>query len=75
MDPLRNPYMPGAGAQPPELTGREEVLDRARVMLGRARRRRVSKAFVAYGLRGVGKTVLLNQICQMVLAIAYDTCG
>lgn len=74
MDPLRNPYMPGAGAQPPELTGRDEVLDRARVMLGRARRRRVSKGLVAYGLRGVGKTVLLSQIRQMALDAGDRVC-
>jgi hypothetical protein len=74
MDPLRNPYMPGAGAQPPELTGRADILDRARVMLGRARRHRVSKAFVAYGLRGVGKTVLLNQVRQMAVEAGDRVC-
>lgn len=71
MDPIRNPYVPGAGAQPPELTGREELLERARVTLERVRLGRPAKSFIAVGLRGVGKTVLLNRVRQMAEAIGY----
>jgi hypothetical protein len=71
MDPIRNPFVPGAGAQPPELTGREELLERARVTLERVRIGRVSKSFIAVGLRGVGKTVLLNRVRQISEQIGF----
>jgi len=71
MDPIRNPYVPGAGAQPPALTGREDLLERARVMLERVRLGRPTKSFIAVGLRGVGKTVLLNRVRQMAETIGY----
>lgn len=62
MDSRRNPYAPGAGNQPPELAGRDDIIERAGVALDRIRGRRSARSFVFYGLRGVGKTVLLNRI-------------
>ena len=62
MDPIRNPYAPGAGTQPPELAGRHAILESARIALERTRIGRSTKSFMLVGLRGVGKTVLLNLI-------------
>jgi hypothetical protein len=62
MDPRRNPYAPGAGTPPPELAGRNELIERAAVALDRIRDHRAARSFILYGLRGVGKTVLLNRI-------------
>ena len=62
MDPRRNPYAPGAGAAPPELAGRADIIERAAIALDRIRAGRAARSFVFYGLRGVGKTVLLNKI-------------
>jgi hypothetical protein len=62
LDPRRNPYAPGAGAPPPELAGRDEVIERAAIALDRIRDGRAARSFILYGLRGVGKTVLLNRI-------------
>jgi AAA ATPase domain len=62
MDPRLNPYAPGAGTPPPELAGRDELIERAAVSLDRIRAGRSARSFILYGLRGVGKTVLLNRI-------------
>ena len=62
MDPIRNPYSPGAGTQPPELAGRGDILENARITLERTRIGRFSKSMLLVGLRGVGKTVLLDRI-------------
>ncbi|MBH0239297.1 AAA family ATPase [Methylobrevis albus] len=62
MDPVRNPFAPGAGTQPPELAGRADILERGRITLARAQAGRQGKSFLLVGLRGVGKTVLLNKI-------------
>jgi len=62
MDPRTNPYSPGAGAPPPELAGRAELIERAAIALDRIRARRPAKSMLMVGLRGVGKTVLLNRI-------------
>lgn len=62
MDARRNPYAPGAGSQPPELAGRDEIIEQAAVSLDRVRAGRSARGFILYGLRGVGKTVLLNRI-------------
>lgn len=62
MDPRRNPYAPGAGAPPPELAGRDAIIERAAVALDRIRVGRHAKSLILVGLRGVGKTVLLNRI-------------
>ena len=62
MDPRRNPFAPGAGSNPPELAGREAVLDNIAIALDRIRNGRHAQSAILIGLRGVGKTVLLNQI-------------
>ena len=64
MDPIRNPYAPGAGAPPPELAGRDEIREAARIALERVRIGRSSQSLMLVGLRGAGKTVLLNRIYQ-----------
>ena len=61
MDPTTNPYRPGAGTTPPALIGRDELIQEFGVTLLRAVRGRPGKSVMAIGLRGVGKTVLLNQ--------------
>ena len=61
MDRLRNPYRPGAGTQPPALIGRDTIIDDFGVALRRAAAGMPGKSVVALGLRGVGKTVLLNR--------------
>jgi len=62
MDPRLNPYAPGAGNPPPELAGRDSILERAQIALDRIKMGRASRSFILYGLRGVGKTVLVNRI-------------
>jgi hypothetical protein len=61
MDPRQNPYTPGAGTPPMELAGREEVIEQARISLDRVRDGRPGRSVLLLGLRGVGKTVLLNR--------------
>ncbi|MDZ4258603.1 MAG: ATP-binding protein [Gemmatimonadales bacterium] len=62
MDPIANPFAPGAGTPPPELAGREELLQRVAITLERIRQGRPSKSVLMVGLRGVGKTVLLDRM-------------
>lgn len=62
MDPYRNPFAPGAGSRPPELAGRDGVLEHARVSCGRAINGRSARSMMLLGLRGTGKTVLLNEV-------------
>jgi len=62
MDPRRNPYAPGAGTPPPELAGRDHVIERAAIALDRIRAGRTARSVILHGLRGVGKTVLLNRV-------------
>jgi hypothetical protein len=62
MDPVLNPYAPGAGTRPPELAGRDDLLEAARISLARARLGRPNKSTLMVGLRGVGKTVLLDRM-------------
>ena len=62
MDPRLNPYAPGAGSPPPELAGRDDLIERAAIALDRIRAGRPARSLILYGLRGVGKTVLLNRI-------------
>jgi hypothetical protein len=64
MDPRRNPYAPGAGTPPPELAGRDDIIERADIALFRIRENRAARSVILYGLRGVGKTVLLQRIRQ-----------
>lgn len=62
MDPIRNPFSPGAGTPPPELAGRDDLRESLRIALERARIGRPAKSAMMVGLRGVGKTVLLDRI-------------
>jgi len=73
MDPITNPFSPGAGSPPPELVGRDPVLEQARILLGRVKQKRPEKSMLLTGLRGVGKTVLLNEIERLAKAAAYRT--
>ncbi len=73
MDSLKNPFSPGAGSPPPELVGREAVLEQARILLGRIKLKRSEKSMLLTGLRGVGKTVLLIEIEHMAKAEGYKT--
>lgn len=62
MDPIRNPYSPGAGTPPPELAGRDELRQKVKIALSRIREGRSAKSLLMVGLRGVGKTVLLDRL-------------
>jgi AAA+ ATPase superfamily predicted ATPase len=73
MDPRDNPYAPGAGSPPPELAGRDEIIERASVALDRIRAKRAARSLILYGLRGVGKTVLLNKISLDAEARGFAT--
>jgi hypothetical protein len=73
MDPRAYPYAPGAGSPPPELAGRDELIERAAVALDRIRAGLAAKSFLLIGLRGVGKTVLLNRIRNEAEARGFTT--
>jgi AAA ATPase domain len=73
MDAILNPFSPGAGAPPPELVGRGAILEQSRVLLGRVRQKRPEKSMLLTGLRGVGKTVLLNEIDRLAQELQYRT--
>src|SRR5438270_4416499 len=73
MDPVRNPYAPGAGQRPPELTGRDREISQFEVVLERIARGRPERSLVLTGLRGVGKTVLLNQLRSAAIARGWGT--
>jgi hypothetical protein len=73
MDPIRNPFSPGAGTPPPELAGREELRESLRVALERARIGRPAKSAMLVGLRGVGKTVLLDRVREDAEAAGIHT--
>lgn len=73
MDPIKNPFSPGAGSPPPELVGRDPVLEQARILLGRIKIKRAEKSMLLTGLRGVGKTVLLNEIEFLAISSGYRT--
>lgn len=73
MDRIANPFSPGAGSPPPELVGRDSLLEHTRVLLGRTRQKRPEKSILLTGLRGVGKTVLLNEMERMAREDGYKT--
>ncbi|MBM7508111.1 MULTISPECIES: ATP-binding protein [Nocardioides] len=73
MDPVRNPYAPGAGQRPPELAGRDEQLRAFDVVLERVARGRPERSLVLTGLRGVGKTVLLNALRSAAVRRGWGT--
>lgn len=62
MDPIRNPYVPGAGRRPSALVGRDPVIRDWAISLQRAEAGRTDQPMILYGLRGVGKTVLLTRL-------------
>ena len=65
MDSIANPFSPNAGSRPPELVGRDDILEQARVLVGRTQLRRSAQSLLMTGLRGVGKTVLLNEVYRI----------
>lgn len=67
MDPIRNPFAPGAGQRPPELAGRDREIAAFEVVLERVARGRPERSLVLTGLRGVGKTVLLGELRSMAM--------
>ena len=62
MDPVANPFAPGAGTPPPELAGRDEFRETVRVVIARVKAGLPTKSVLMIGLRGVGKTVLLDRM-------------
>lgn len=73
MDPVRNPFAPGAGSRPPELAGRDAIINDARVAIERALLGKPSRSQMFLGLRGVGKTVLLNAVEVMAIERGHLT--
>src|SRR5918999_1400576 len=73
VDPVRNPYAPGAGQRPPELAGRDAELCAFDVALERVERGRPERSLVLTGLRGVGKTVLLNALRSQAMDRRWGT--
>jgi hypothetical protein len=71
LNPHKNPFSPGAGSPPPELAGRDELLNQASITLARTKAARFEQSLMMVGLRGVGKTVLLNRIQDMAAADGY----
>jgi Cdc6-like AAA superfamily ATPase len=71
MDPIRNPFAPGAGTPPPALAGRSDIIESAEIVLQRARQGRPVQSLILVGLRGVGKTVLLNRTEVTAQRIGY----
>jgi hypothetical protein len=72
MNPLTNPFSPGAGNQPPELAGRSDLLHKVEVLLARVKAGRSEQSMLMVGLRGVGKTVLLNRVREMAEAQGFQ---
>jgi hypothetical protein len=73
VDPIRNPYAPGAGQRPPELAGRDREVEQFDVVLERIAKGRPERSLVLTGLRGVGKTVLLNTLRSQAIGRLWGT--
>lgn len=73
MDPVKNPYTPNAGSRPPELAGRDEQLEQFRILVARLKTGQTEQSVIAKGLRGVGKTVLLNAFEDMAESEGFLT--
>jgi len=73
MDPVTNPFAPGAGTPPPELSGRDELREQVRIALARVRTGLPAKSILMIGLRGVGKTVLLDRLRDDAEATGIET--
>lgn len=72
MNPLNNPFSPGAGNQPPELAGRGDLLRQVEILLARIKAGRSEQSMFMVGLRGVGKTVLLNRVREIAQSQGYQ---
>lgn len=72
MNPIDNPFSPGAGNPPPELAGRSDLLRKVEILLARTKAGRSEQSMFMVGLRGVGKTVLLNRVREMAEAQGYQ---
>jgi hypothetical protein len=72
MDELKNPFSPGAGTPPPELAGRRELLKQIEIAFARIKAGRSEQSVFMVGLRGVGKTVLLNQVREIAQQQGYQ---
>src|SRR4051794_14884383 len=73
MDPVRNPYAPGAGRRPPELAGRDHELTGFDILVRRCEAGAPDRGWVLHGLRGVGKTVLLNEFLTLTVNRGWIT--
>ena len=73
MDPVANPFAPGAGTPPPELAGRDELRETVRIAVARVTRGLPTKSVLMVGLRGVGKTVLLDKMREDAEAAGAQT--
>lgn len=73
MDPVKNPFAPGAGTPPPALVGRDALQEAVRVAVERAKVGRPTKSLLMVGLRGVGKTVLLDEMRNSAEARGIQT--
>jgi len=73
VDAIKNPYTPNAGARPPELAGRNPQIESFRILVGRLKAGATEKSLIITGLRGVGKTVLLNAFEDMAEAEGFRT--
>jgi AAA ATPase domain len=73
VDPIKNPYTPGAGTPPSELAGRDAEIEAFRILLARLRAGRPEQSQIISGLRGVGKTVLLNTFENHAESAGYLT--
>src|SRR5712691_4362952 len=73
MDRITNPFAPGAGTPPPELAGRDELRETVRIAIERIRRGLPTKSIIMVGLRGVGKTALLDRMRDDAEAVGIQT--
>jgi hypothetical protein len=73
LDAVRNPYTPNAGVKPPALVGRDDLIGQTNVLLRRVLEGRTGQSLLATGLRGVGKTVLLNRFVEMAASLRYKS--
>ncbi len=71
MDPIQNPYNPRSGSRPSYLAGRDNIISKANILFKRVQTGRAQRSIMLYGLRGVGKTVLLNHLNKMASDDGY----
>lgn len=71
MDPIKNPFSPGAGTPPPELAGRDGVLEQARVLLGRIKAGRPEKSMLLTGLRGGRNVIEMPDFPEIKFELGY----